>query len=542
MTYADTVFRSNYVFTATDNECRSGAVAIKGNRILSVGSDQEVESCIGPDTKIIDCQDKLVMPGFFDDHTHFGDAAQTGTRFCFPLFGAKSADECVERGKAHLAANPDLRRLYGFGWNPENWDDPTMPTKEMLDEVFPDIPVYFQADVAHFIWANTKALEESGISKEQEFRLGGPVKDENGELTGIVYEIPAISPMVINAHDLTVEERMEITPILIRNLNELGVTSVTVVSGESFTNTTYNDYEAYKRLDETMDGGLPLRMNLYPCMGSTGDFDIVRKLRDTYNSPKVKVCGLKQFVDGVPNLHTAFLKGNYADEPVNGNTFFPPETYAEVVTKANAEGFNVKMHAIGDQAVKIAIDAYEASYEKNRGEGYVNCIEHVDLIDDPDIDRAAACGTVMSIQPRHIILNQKSQPIVFGEERMNTKLYRYRSMVDRGCKICIGTDFPCVPIDPMVTVYAAITRADLDGTPLNGNPDEALTLGETLRGYTYGSACACGRGDELGTLEPGKLADLIVIDGPLFGEDPKAILDRKVLLTMVDGNVVFKRE
>lgn len=538
---ADYIFKSNYIFTGLDTGYISGAVAVKGNKILSAGREDEISKYMGVSTRVVECGDRLVMPGFIDAHCHFADAAQLHSKYTVNLFGTKSAQECLDRVAAFRKEFPDFKRIYGFGWSLAEWGkDAKRPTKEMIDAVVSDIPVYLQPNVAHFMWANSKALEESEVGDDTSFMLGGPERGDGGELTGMVIEIAAISKMVVNAHELPMELREEITLPLMQRLNASGITSVAVVSGETFPCGSFSDYECYKSLDEKLEHGIPVRMNLFPSLGYDGDFELAEKLREKYHADKVKVCGLKQFVDGVPQMHTAYLMEPYVDDPKRrGGTFYPAGTYRDVITKANARGFGVRMHALGDAAVKFGLDAYEASYRQNPDMKVVNTLEHIDVIREEDIPRFAQLNVVASMQPSHLNLIQCYIDDYYGRERMK-RAFTHRALRDEGTVLAFGTDFPCVDFDPFSTIYYAVTRCDFDGNPISENPDQAVTLGETLMAYTRGSALAINRADELGTLEPGKFADIIVIDGPMFGEKPEVFLRRKVSMTMVDGVFVYE--
>ncbi len=548
MKFADHVFKSDYMFEGSSDSYFDGAVAVRGNKIVALGSYEDVEGFIGPDTQVHDCTGKLVMPGFIDPHTHLGDAAQVASPYTVNLFGTKSAEECLERLKAFREANPDEKRIYGFGWLREDWGEGAqMPTRQMLDAVVDDVPVYFQASAAHFMWANSKALEESGITRDTTFPYGYACKDENGDLTGIVMEIDAISRMVCNAHALPIDKRKEVTIPFLHILSSLGLTSISVIAGETEPVSDYVDYEAYQELDEELDGGLPVRMNLIPSMGFSGDLSKAVELRNKYNNDKVFITSVKQFVDGIPNIHTAYMYEPYRNtlesDPVQdgswrGGSFNTQEVYNEVVTKANSLGFGVRMHTIGDAATTMAVDAYEASFEKNGLGPYRNTIEHMYYAKDEDIERMSKLDIVCSAQPSHLNIFDPIIDEFFGPERRN-HMDMHRKIIDSGVTLAFGTDFPCTGLSPFETIYYAVTRCNFDGKPMSTCPEQAITVGEALKAYTSGSAQAMNRADRIGTLAPGKFADIIVLDGPMFGEDPKKILERKVELTMCDGRVVY---
>lgn len=438
---------------------------------------------------------------------------------------------------------PNEKRIYGFGWALEEWGDGAcLPTKEMIDAVSGDIPVYLQPAVAHFMWANTKALEESDITKNSVFPYGYAAKNENGELTGIVVEIDAETRMVCNAHSVPADRRKEITKPFLYMLAANGITSVGVISGETSPDSDFTDYAAYKELDEETDGGLPVRLNLIPSLGFSEDLSIAERLREAYSSDKVKVCALKQFMDGVPHIHTAFLNEPYTDDASTcGGAFNTAEVYNHVVAKANSLGFGVRIHCIGDAAVHRAIDAFAYSMQANGKGAYHNTIEHADIATDEDVTRAGKLGLVMSVQPSHLNLNMPIAEQRYGTQRRK-RSYMYHKMLNAGAVLAFGTDFPCANLNPFETLYYASTRCSLYGMPQSLNPDQAVSLGESLHAYTYGSACALNREKELGTLEPDKLADLVVVDGPLFGETPAEWLNRKVQLTMTNGSVVYEKQ
>lgn len=536
---ADIILKSNAIFDSVKEEPFDGFVAIKDNKIIGVGEKKGAEIFTGSDTKVYEFQDQLIMAGFHDSHTHLLMAGMFRTYV--NLINARSEMEAVHMVKraAEEAGNHD-GWVIGFSWYHVFWDNRTLPTKKSLDEYFPDRPVFLLNAEAHGAWVNSKALELAGITKETPNPFGGEIaRDEEGEATGFLYE--AATGLVSKyALVLSLEEEKALIQTYMDGAAEYGITSVNDV--QPYFHGNMGDLRGYSQMDKS--GELTVRIHAAPDL--LGDLDQVEKWRETYRSDKLRVEMLKQFLDGVSTTHTALVVEEYADAPGNfGISLNDTEAIKNAVPEAHRRGFSVKLHSCGDQSARMALDYYENAinlYGKNQCR---HAIEHVEMIQEDDIPRFGQLGIIPSVQPEHIALTQifdeNPYPITLGKERAG-KTWPLKSLYDSAGVLAIGSDCPVVDNNPFLEIYRAVTRLHNDGKPEGGwNPSEKLSLYEVLRSYTYGSAYGVNREAELGTLEEGKFADIVVLDRNLFEVEYKEILESNVLMTIMDGNVVFER-
>lgn len=539
---ADLILKGNAIYDSVGKTPKSGFVAIGGNKIIGIGPLNKMDAFTGPETKIIDAKDKLIMPGFNDNHTHLIMAGMY--QVCVNLIDGKSEDEVCKMVADFEKEHPSKGDwVIGFGWYHVFWDNKQLPTKQSLDALFPDRPVFLLNAEAHGAWVNSKALEIAGVTKDTPDPFGGSfARDDNGEPTGFLYEeaVAAVTPYVFN---FTEEQEKEYLRAYMKSAAEFGITSVTDV--QPYFGVDMGNLETYSQLDKK--GELSIRVHAAPNL--LGDLDDILKLRAKYNSEKVRVDHLKQFLDGVSTTHTALVLEEYTDAPGNtGISLSPLEAIEKAVPEAHKRGFSVKLHSCGDKSCRYALDYFENAinlYGKNKQ--CRHAIEHIEMISDADIPRIKELEIIPSMQPEHIAITQtfaeNPYPITIGEARAN-KTWPLKTMLKMAGVIAIGTDCPVVSNNPFLEIFRAVTRVHNDGKPEGGwNPTEKLTLDEVLTGYTYGSAYAALRENELGTLEVGKFADIIVLDQNLFElDDSWKILDTKVDLTIMDGNVVFKRD
>ena len=535
--HADTILTSSAVFTGLEDQPRPAAVAIRGNRIVAVGTKEELAPWRGESTLELDFGDRLVMPGFHDFHLHLmmGSVAMRSAI----LATARSREEAVEMVRQHAQEHPERDWVIGFAWDAGYWSDPRLPNRYDLDAVVADRPVLLFHAEGHYAWVNSKALELAGIDRETaDPEFGSIERDESGEPTGILYE-GAIARCGELAFDFSTEEQKGLLRDFLRHAAELGVTSVNDMYGLEMNRKLVN-FELYRECEES--GELTVRIHLLPELN--GDLERAKQLRDKYRSPFLQFTGLKQFIDGVITGYTAYLLEPYADDPTTkGSTTNPPEVIKDWVVAADREGFQIRFHAIGDGAIRLALDAFAAAREANGKRDSRHCVEHVEVLHPDDLTRFAELGVIASMQPEHLAQSERG----VYTSRIGAKRDRYvfamNSLKKTGAVLALGTDFPIASLQPMLEIYRAVTRIDSSGLPEQvWHPDERLTLAEALRAYTAGSAYGSFRDHELGTLEAGKLADLIVLDRNLFAGPAEEILQTQVWMTMVDGRIVYKNE
>ncbi len=532
---ADIVLSSQAVFTGLEDEPRPAAIAITDNKIIAIGSEEEIEPFIGEQTKVYKYDDELIMPGFHDFHLHvmMGSLSLESVN----LFAARSEEEAVNMVQEYGQAHPEEPWIIGFMWDSSYWDDQELPHRSSLDRVFPDRPVLLFHAEGHYAWVNSKALEIAGIDRDTENPPYGTIeKDEMGEPTGIVIE-RAIEPITRYAFDLSQARKTELFQGFLAEAARFGVTSVNDLFGTQM-NSRLDDFPLLQKFEE--QGKLTVRIHLFPVLD--GDLKRAEQLRKTYASDKLRVSGLKQFIDGVITSRTAYLLGSYADMPgVEGHAEFSLDTLTEWVVEADKAGFSVRFHAIGEGAIRMALDTFEEARKQNGVRDSRHSVEHVEVIHPTDIPRFKQLGVIASMQPDHFALSERN----VYTERIGMEREKYvfaiRTLKDAGAKLAFGTDFPIDSLNPMRQLYRAITRVDSGGVDV-WNPAERITLAEAIRAYTSGSAFGTFREHELGTLEVGKLADIAVLDRNLFDVSAEEILDAQANLTIVDGSVVFEKK
>jgi len=537
---ADIVIKSNAIFDSVAEKPFPGFVAVKGNRILEVGNPEKAAQYIGADTRIIDCKNKLVMAGFHDSHTHLLMAGMFRTYV--NLINARSEEEAVLMVKNAADQSPDKSGwVLGFCWYHVFWDNRTLPTKKSLDRYFPDRPVFLVNAEAHGAWVNSKALEIAGITKDTPDPFGGEIaRDENGEPTGFLYE-SATGLVGKYALSLTPEQERKMLKAYMEGAKEYGITSVNDV--QPYFHGNMGNLDVYSDMDKK--GELTVRIHAAPDL--LGDLDQVEEWREKYRSDKLRVDMLKQFLDGVSTTHTALVLEEYADAPGNfGISLNDTEAIKNAVPEAHRRGLSVKLHACGDKSARMALDYYENAIKMYGRNECRHAVEHVEMLSDEDLPRFRELGVIPSVQPEHIALTQifdeNPYPVTLGPERA-AKTWPLKSLYDTAGILAIGSDCPVVDNNPFLEIYRAVTRLHNDGKPEGGwNPSQKLSMYEILRSYTYGSAYGVRRENELGTLEPGKFADIIAISKNLFEIDPSEIRDCHVDLTIMDGNVIFERK
>ncbi|MCY8936992.1 amidohydrolase [Peribacillus frigoritolerans] len=534
---ADIVLSSDAIFTGLTHEPTSGAIAILGDKILSVGSKAEIEPFIGSGTKVFNYGNQLIMPGFHDFHLHIMFSALSLTSI--NLFEARSAQEVAAKVLEFSKECPEEGWIIGMQWDAGYWHDKQEPHYRILDAVIPDRPVVLFHAEGHYTWVNSKAMELAGVTEEiRDPDFGRYERDKNGLLTGILYE-EAQQIVLKEALRLTQNKKETILKEFLRLLSQYGITSVNDLFApiDDF----LQDYDLFEKLDK--QGELTTRFHITPELD--GNLDKAQIMRNKYVSKKLQFSGLKQFVDGTVTGHTAYFLKPYSDQlDICGHPALDPEVLIDRVVKADELGFRIRFHAIGDAAIRLALDAFEEAVRKNGKRDSRHTIEHIEVIDSDDIERFSKLGVIASMQPDHMAASSREvYTSIIGPER-EKNVFLTKSLLNTGASLALGTDFPVsISLNPMRQIYTAITRVDSSGDPQNTwHPEQKLTLAEALQAYTYGSAHGCFREHELGTLEEGKLADLVVLDRNLFDIPESEVLETKVELTINDGKVVFESE
>lgn len=539
---ADRILKGGTFFSGKQKEDDWDFIAVKDNKILAMGNSEEMETFVGADTKIHQfTKEQLIMPGIHDNHIHL---IQAGLLEKYAdLFDAKSEAEAIETARNFAEANPDEKWVLGFGWSKYAFGE--LPTKESIDAVISDRPVMLLDDELHSAWVNSAALKEAEITNETPDPPFGEIKrDRDGEATGFLYE-HALSLVAKLAFDFDMDCVKDLINRYSKRAVAFGITSVTDMAPYLGINLAYED--AYFDMVEKDE----LRIRVNTARDLFEDIDHVVRLREkaeNVGKGMYRIPFLKQFIDGIPGTHTAYLLEDYSDKPGDrGGLLLDADKMRAAIKDAHQRGLSVRLHACGDAAVKLGLDGYEEAITQF---GKMECrhqIEHIEVIEPSDIERFARLGVIASVQPEHIVSGMASYskndyPQLLGEKRTRYT-WVLQTLIDSGAMLAGGSDCPVVKGNPFMGMYCGMERLHEDGTPEGGwNPDEKIKIFDLLRMYTYHAAYGEGREDELGTLEPGKLADIIVVDRNLMTETSERIRDAEVLLTMVNGKIVYEEE
>lgn len=529
---ADLVLYNGDIHTMDAATPRAQAMAIAGNRVLAVGSDAEIRALLAPKGEAIDLQGHTVVPGFTDAHTHFVSYGLSLKEI--DLAEVPALEEALGRVAARAAQIPAGRWLTGRGWDHSLWEGGAFPTRGDLDSVAAGHPVFLRRKCGHAGWANSRALELAGVTRETPDPPGGTIDRDptTGQPTGIFKEnaMDLISRLL---EEPSMEEAVDAIKAGTANAHKQGLVGVHTMEGAPA-------FRAFQQL--RADGELKLRV-LMQIPEDNLDAAIQTGLRSGFGDERLRIGGVKVFSDGALGAHTAHMLAPYADDPDNfGIPVATAEHLREVVGKASRAGIAAFVHAIGDRANREVLEAIEASRQAGDGLHLRHRIEHVQILPPDDIPRLAKLGVVASMQPIHATQDMLVADALWGARCAGA--YAWRSLLDTGAALAFGSDSPVEDLNVMKGIHAAVTRRRADGSPGPDGwyPEQRLTVAEAVYAYTAGAAYASGEEAIKGTLSPGKLADLVVLSQDIFAVDPMAILETEVVGTMFDGEFVYTRE
>jgi predicted amidohydrolase YtcJ len=532
---ADLIVTGALVWTGDTAQPAAEAVAVWGERIVEVGTRAEVDAWRGSQTKVIDARGRRVVPGFNDSHVHF----LTGGKQLesVDLRGAASGDEMARRIGEHAKKLPRGEWVTGGNWDDQAWTNTTLPTRALIDAAAAQTPVFVTRYDGHMALANSIALRLAQITAETPDPEGGRIeRGADGEPTGILREsamglVERVIPSATSA------QRMRYARAGLRHAASLGVTSMQAMSCS---------YEELATLVElAQQGELTARVYAAPLITTWQD-QARLGIRRAFGSHALRIGALKGFADGSLGSRTAYFFEPYTDEPGNSGMLTaemqPIASMLERMVGADAAGLQLCIHGIGDRGISEVLDLF-AQVEKANGRRDRRLrIEHSQHVAPKDFARYRQLGVIASVQPFHAIDDGRWADGRIGPDRAKTT-YAFRTFLDSGVRLALGTDWPVAPLDPVLTIYAAATRATLDGRRNDGwVPEQKITVEEAVRAYTAGSAYAEFQDAEKGTLTVGKLADLVILERDIFEIDPRAIRDVKVDATIVGGRVVWERE
>jgi hypothetical protein len=529
---ADTIIINAVVHTMDPAQPSAEAVAIYANRIVAVGSTKDIRKLAGPNTRTIDAKKGLLLPGFNDAHTHFlSGGFQLSS---VDLRDSNSPQEFAARIKAFAEKLPKGRWITGGDWDHERWTDAKLPTKELIDSFTQNTPVFVNRLDGHMALANSLALKLAGVTRQTLDPPGGViVRDKSGEPTGVLKDA-AQSFVWKVVSPATFEEKLDAARAATNYAAKLGVTSVQDMSAG-------DDVGVYQTL---LDRG-ELKTRIYAVSPLPFWERLARTgVRAHFGSEMLRVGGLKGFADGSLGSTTALFYDPYRDDPstsgIAGDEMYPEGVMLKRVSEADRAGLQIMIHAIGDRANDLILSIYEQVERENGKRDRRFRIEHAQHLRPQDIPRFARDGVIASMQPYHAIDDGRWAEKRIGKERIKTT-YAFRSLLDSGAKLAFGTDWTVAPLNPLLTIYAAVTRRTLDGkNPKGWVPEQKISVEETVRAYTLGSAYAEFQENVKGSITVGKLADLVLLSRDIFKIDPKEIENVKVVMTMVDGRIVFE--
>lgn len=524
-------FINGKIFTVNPSQPYAEAVIIDNNKIVFVGSNKEAETKFDNNTKVFDLKGRLMIPGFIDNHVHFisGGFYLQGIN----LRDAKSTAEFKSIIKEYAEKNPG-KWITGGNWDHEAWENKNLPTKEMIDEVSPNTPVFVDRFDGHMALANSYALKLAGITKDTPSPDGGLiVKDPvTGEPTGILKDnaMTLIYSIVPPVDD---EEYYNACLSALAEANRLGVTSVQDI-------TYQRDLKTYQRIfkDNRLTCRIYTRLPIadYKNLSTSG-------VQFNFGNEFIKIGSLKAFSDGSLGSSTAWFFERYNQDTNTCGLPMDIVTNGELhkwALDADKNKLQICIHAIGDRANSWVLDLVEDIEKTNPQWDRRFRIEHAQHLKKDDIERLAKLNVIASVQPYHCIDDGVWAEKRIGKERLSTT-YPFKSLLDAGVKLCFGTDWTVAPLNPLLGIYAAVTRRTLDDkNPGGWIPEQKISVEDAIKCYTINSAYASFEENIKGSIEVGKLADLVVLSEDILTIDPVKIKDTKVLITIFNGEVVYE--
>ena len=552
----DTIFVNGNIYTGTRADAPKGsteiarvqAMAVRGDRILSVGTDAEIRSLKAKGTRVVDLGGRFVMPGFNDAHLHFAAGGLEKTRV--NLIGVRSLEEMKQRIAAAVKQLQPGEWVGGRGWDQTLWASQKLPTRYDIDDVTGDHPAFLSRVDGHAALVNSAALKARGITRQTPDPPGGSYsRDANGEPTGIVREA-VWEQFYESLPKPSLAQRRRGIELAMQEACEWGLTSVQDSITAEDDPSEWDDFLIYEDLER--EGKLTVRITRWLSFHEPVDVLVKHRAHHPQDDPMLHTGMVGEvYLDGSLGSRSAALLAPYSDDPgTSGIVRRDPGGLNDKTVQLALQGFQIGFHAIGDRAAQMALDAIaqaevrykwknQDSAEHRRANQLRFRIEHAQVIDLPQISRFAALGVIASIQPSHLLTDMRWAESRLGPERAKAS-YPWRSFVSQGVRLAFGTDFAVEPMNPFRGLYAAVTRMSEDGKQ-SYYPEQKLSIDEAIEAYTAGSAYAEFADRDKGRLAPGMLADFIVLDRDITRAAPQELLKARVLETWLGGRQVFAR-
>jgi predicted amidohydrolase YtcJ len=545
---ADLVLRNGAIYTVDAARTWAQAIAVTGNRIVFVGSNGDVDAFVSQDTRVIDVEGRMVLPGFQDSHIH-PITASLKSYMC-NLYGLKTVAAYLEKVKGCVAEHGASGWIHGTGWSHELFPDDAKPTARMLDEIAPDVPLTLNSYDGHSLWVNSKAMEVAGVSAETPDPPSGGILryPVSGEPTGLFLEDQAQTLIMVAKPPYSDEVVYEGLLSVQKYLNSLGITSVQDALVDVDSGGQYSVLPTYRKAAEKGDLTLRVVGSLYwePSHGMEQVEDLLRA-REEFSTGLFAAISVKIWYDGVMHTRTSKLIEPYADrESEFGMSLVTPGRLEELAVVLDDAGFQLHFHADGDLAIRECLDAVEAALVANGPSDNRHHIAHLELIHPEDIPRFRQLGVIANVQPMWSTYPPYIDDLVenkIGKERSRW-LEINRSFLKHGVMVAYGSDWFVTSPNPMDLIEAAVTRIR-PSLPLEEKraslpplPGEEVNIVDAIASYTIHGAYVNHQEDVTGSIEVGKLADIVVLSDNLFDVEANRISETEVLLTVMDGNVV----
>ncbi|MBE0393393.1 amidohydrolase [Flavobacterium sp. PL002] len=521
---ADLIITNAVIWTGNPNQKEVQAMAISGDAVLALGTNQEMNELRGKKTKMVDARGNFITPGFIDSHVHLLQGGNS--LLSVMLRDAKTPAEFTKRIADFTEKLAPGEWILEGNWDHTLWGG-ALPVKEWIDKYTLDNPVVVYRLDGHMLLANSAALKYAGIDKNtRDVPEGEIVRDKNGNPTGIL-KGNAMLLMQDKIPELTQLQKTNALKAAMVYFAANGVTSVHDLDSLS-------SYKTAKKQEKKHD----LTLRIYGARPLNKWIEIADT--DLQNDKWLKRGLLKGFVDGTLGSHTAAFNADYTDKANDkGFLITDQKKLSEWIFSADKANLNITVHAIGDHAIHTILTIYEDLITKNGKKDRRLRVEHAQHIAPEDMRKFAELGIIASVQPYHAIDDGRWAEKLIGPERIKTT-YAFKSLLDAKTKVVFGSDWPVAPTSPLLGIYAAVTRRTLDGKNPNGwIPEQKITVEQALNAYTKDAAYASFDEKVKGTLEPGKLADFVIINGDLTKIDPVKIKDLSVLMTYVGGKKVY---